>query len=112
MAIQKGKKKVERSRDGQPRSPLTIAIDPRIEKALLLYCDKNKLSKSAAVEQALADFFKIDLSIDVGSAALLEEKDNEIAKLKTQIELANKKNESMLKELIKSKSDLFSMEEG
>jgi hypothetical protein len=108
----KGTKKVSRSRDGHPRTPLTLAIDPRVEKALLLYCDINKLSKSAAVESVLADFFKIDLSVDASSAILIEAKNIEIAKLKAQIELANKKNESMLRELLKSQSDLFSMEEG
>jgi hypothetical protein len=110
--IARGKKKVPRSPDGQARTPVTLAIDPRIEKAILLHCEKSKLSKSAFVEQVLADFFKIDLSIDANSAALLKEKDNEIARLNEQINLANKKNEAMLRELMKSRTDLFSMDEG
>ena len=101
-----------RSRDGHARTPLTLAINPRVEKLLLFYCDKNNLSKSAAVEFILADFFKIDLSIDPIVAALIEEKNTEIDKLKAQIELVNKKNESMLRELLKNQTDLFSLEEG
>jgi hypothetical protein len=112
MAITRGKKKVPRSPDGKARTPITLAIDPRIEKAILLHCEENKLSKSAAVEQVLADFFKIDLSIDVNSALLLKEKDNEIARLNEQINIANKKNEAMLRELMKSQVDLFSMDKG